>query len=532
MELYSKSEDQKTNLSGQAVTYVPPKWDKLLRKVRDKNLVDKSVNATNKKKINAWLQDLDIPMYVSNIVCGNAVVRFEISLLEEESGIGDNAQVKLISEFEQKRKQLEFVKILQEHKNKIAIALGLGVNKVMIDAGEYSDRSIVIELPNTKNKEVCLLEVLLDEKFQKIKNNHELTESNCSLAIGKTVEGENLVLNLKNDPNLLISGNRQDKDNFINSMMMSLMFSSDPNHVKIILIDLDDNNLSKFEGIPHLCGNGVCTDIEEAEKILLWLVQEMEDRYALFSIARSRNIEQYNAYAKAENCMIMQRIVVVIPEIAPFIEQEKRSFEKHLVMIAQKVRTIGIHVVIGSSKSTRDIFTGTIKTLYGSRITFKQNSKEESKIAFGVYGGENLLGDGDMLIYQLDADDYERAQGCKVTQEEIEKVMQDVLKRNSTFENVRKCGELRNESDESFVGDDPRLKDAIRYAIIRKSINHGILIRDWNLSIYRARKLLDTMIEKGYVASEVVNGHREIYIDIAQFEKEFGEDLYLQGDKH
>ena len=304
--------------------------------------------------------------------------------------------------------------------------------------------AIGIELPNQRRETVFLRELLGSEDFEKTK--HRL-----AIALGKTIGGEPIIVDLARMPHLLVAGTTgSGKSVAINTMILSLLYRLKPSECRLIMVDPKMLELSVYDGIPHLL-TPVVTDPKKAVVALKWAVREMEDRYKKMSKLGVRNIEGFNARvaeaaAKGETLMRTVQtgydretgeaiyehepmdlaplpfIVVIVDEMADLMMVAGKDIEGAIQRLAQMARAAGIHLIMATQRPSVDVITGTIKANFPTRISFQVTSKIDSRTILGEQGAEQLLGQGDML-YMAGGGRISRVHGPFVADGEVEKVV-------------------------------------------------------------------------------------------------------------
>jgi DNA segregation ATPase FtsK/SpoIIIE, S-DNA-T family len=304
--------------------------------------------------------------------------------------------------------------------------------------------AIGIELPNQRRETVYLRELLACEDFEKSK--HKLT-----IALGKTIGGEPVIVDLAKMPHLLVAGTTgSGKSVAINTMILSLLYRLRPEECRLIMVDPKMLELSVYDGIPHLL-TPVVTDPKKAVVALKWAVREMEDRYKKMSKLGVRNIDGFNArvseaaskgetikrvvqtgydretgeaiYEQEEmDLALVPYIVVIVDEMADLMMVAGKDIEGAIQRLAQMARAAGIHLIMATQRPSVDVITGTIKANFPTRISFQVTSKIDSRTILGEQGAEQLLGQGDML-YMAGGGRISRVHGPFVSDGEVEKVV-------------------------------------------------------------------------------------------------------------
>ncbi|MDB5597754.1 MAG: cell division protein FtsK [Hyphomicrobiales bacterium] len=304
--------------------------------------------------------------------------------------------------------------------------------------------AIGIELPNQRRETVYLRELLASEDFEK--NKHRL-----AIALGKTIGGEPVIVDLARMPHLLVAGTTgSGKSVAINTMILSLLYRLKPEECRLIMVDPKMLELSVYDGIPHLL-TPVVTDPKKAVVALKWAVREMEDRYKKMSKVGVRNIDGFNArvaeaaakgqvisrtvqtgYDRETGEAIYEKedmdlsplpyIVVIVDEMADLMMVAGKDIEGAIQRLAQMARAAGIHLIMATQRPSVDVITGTIKANFPTRISFQVTSKIDSRTILGEQGAEQLLGQGDML-YMAGGGRISRVHGPFVSDDEVEKIV-------------------------------------------------------------------------------------------------------------
>ncbi len=276
-----------------------------------------------------------------------------------------------------------------------------------------------IEVPNVRRKIVKFKEIATSLDFLS-------TDNNLPLCLGKGTHGEPVSIGLDKMPHLLIAGaTGTGKSVALNTMICSLLYKLTPKQVRLILVDPKGVELSSYSGIPHLI-TPVVTDVKVVIDTLAWIVQEMKNRYKLFTERRVKHIVDYNNKAKIKNSQSGNKyekipyIVVVIDELADLMMMSSSSnVEAALSKIAQMARAAGIHLILATQRPSSDVLTGTIKANFPARLTFKVSSKIDSRTIVDTNGAESLLGNGDMLFMSPNVAKLRRIHGAYVSEMEI-----------------------------------------------------------------------------------------------------------------
>ncbi len=299
------------------------------------------------------------------------------------------------------------------------LALALRATSIRIVAPIPGKAVIGIEIPNAARQMVRFKEVVASSVFGKAK-------SKLTICLGKDIVGNPVVTELDKMPHLLIAGaTGTGKSVALNSMICSLLYKSNPDEVKLIMVDPKRIELSTYDGIPHLI-TPVVINVKKATNALFWAVREMERRYELLSEKKARNIKQYNNKiekekkpAEGEALEKLPFIIIIIDELADLMIVASRDVEVALTRLAQMARAAGIHLILATQRPSVDVLTGIIKANFPARLTFQVSSKTDSRTIIDMNGAENLLGDGDMLFLPPGTARLQRIHGAYISEEEI-----------------------------------------------------------------------------------------------------------------
>ena len=385
------------------------------------------------------------------------------------------------------------------------IALNLAVADVRMEAPIPGKPAVGIEVPNHKKTPVYIRSVFESQSFLRM-------TSPMGIALGKDIAGVAQVADLCKMPHLLIAGSTgSGKSVCVNSIIMSLLFRSSPEDVKLLLIDPKVVELAEYNGIPHLL-MPVVTEPRKAAGALGGAVQEMERRYHLFAENNVRDIKSFNKLAATDpNLEKMPYIAIIIDELADLMMVVGKDVEDSICRIAQKARAAGMHLIVATQRPSVDVITGLIKANIPSRIAFAVSSQVDSRTILDGAGAEKLLGMGDMLFMPVGAPKPTRIQGTFVRDEEISRVL-DFIKKSATVQYDEamieamekhaiqdgKKGSSSADSDEEG-GSDPMLKQAVEVVIDAGQASTSLLQRRCKLGYARAARIMDEMEEKGII---------------------------------
>ena len=385
------------------------------------------------------------------------------------------------------------------------IALNLAVADVRMEAPIPGKPAVGIEVPNHKRQAVYIRSVFESQSFLRM-------SSPLGIALGKDIAGVAQVADLCKMPHLLIAGSTgSGKSVCVNSIIMSLVFRSSPEDVKLLLIDPKVVELAEYNGIPHLL-MPVVTEPKKAAGALGSAVQEMERRYRMFAENNVRDIKSFNKLAaERPDLEKMPYIAIVIDELADLMMVVGKDVEDSICRIAQKARAAGMHLIVATQRPSVDVITGLIKANIPSRIAFAVSSQVDSRTILDGAGAEKLLGQGDMLFMPVGAPKPTRIQGTFVRDEEISRVL-DFIKSSATVQYDEamieamekhaiqdgKKGSSSADSDEDSDSD-PMFKQAVEVVIDAGQASTSLLQRRCKLGYARAARIMDEMEQKGVI---------------------------------
>ncbi|NMH71465.1 DNA translocase FtsK [Bacillus sp. RO2] len=382
------------------------------------------------------------------------------------------------------------------------IKLSLSARDIRMEAPIPGKNTIGIEVPNRVSKPVFIREIIRHPSF--IQNNSPLT-----VALGLDISGQPVVLDLQKMPHGLIAGaTGSGKSVCVNSIIMSLLYKSTPDEVKLLLIDPKMVELTPYNHIPHLV-SPVITDVKAATAALKWAVEEMERRYELFVHAGVRDIGKYNETAKKHNQESLPYMVIIIDELADLMMVAPSDVEEAICRIAQKARACGMHLLITTQRPSVDVITGLIKANIPTRIAFSVSSQVDSRTIIDIGGAERLLGRGDMLLLENGAPKPIRVQGNFVSDEEIERAVDHVRKEqkpNYLFEQSELLKESTiQEEDELFL-------EACQYVIDQNGASTSSLQRRFRIGYNRAARLMEMMEDQGVISGPKGSKPRDVLV--------------------
>ena len=471
----------------------------------------------NARQLESVLDDFGVKGDVGNVRPGPVVTLYE---LEPAPGIKSSRVVGLADD--------------------IARSMSAVSARVAVVPGR---NAIGIELPNQKRETVYLRELI---------NNKDFVESQMklALALGKTIGGEPVIVDLARMPHLLVAGTTgSGKSVAINTMILSLLYRLKPEECRLIMVDPKMLELSVYDGIPHLL-TPVVTDPRKAVVALKWAVREMEERYKKMSKLGVRNIDGFNARvseAKAKGEQITRTvqtgfdrdtgeaifenevmdleplpfIVVIVDEMADLMMVAGKDIEGAIQRLAQMARAAGIHVILATQRPSVDVITGTIKANFPTRISFQVTSKIDSRTILGEQGAEQLLGQGDML-FMAGGGRISRVHGPFVSDGEVEKVvahlksqgrpnyLEDVTREDQA--DVEDGGAVFDNGSFGSAGQD-LYDQAVAIVLRDRKASTSYIQRRLQIGYNRAASIMERMEDEGVVGAPNHAGKREILME-------------------
>ncbi len=408
------------------------------------------------------------------------------------------------------------------------IALNLASAGVRIEAPIPNKAAIGIEVPNRQTSIVKLRGLVESDVFKQAK-------SRLTVALGKDIGGNITLADLSKMPHLLIAGaTGSGKSVCINSIIVSLLYKSTPDEVKLLMVDPKVVELGVYNGIPHLLVP-VVTDPRKAAGALNWAVGEMLARYKTFAATGVRDLTSYNhfvAQQKAQNPEInlspMPQIVIIVDELSDLMMAAPNEVEDAICRLAQMARAAGMHLVIATQRPSVDVITGVIKANIPSRIAFAVSSQVDSRTILDASGAEKLIGRGDMLFAPIGASKPTRVQGCFVSESEIEQVVGFIKKSGECTYDETVADEIErravadknahDDSDNDDDGDtDPMLEEAVKCVSDAGQASTSLLQRKLRLGYARAGRLIDEMENRGVVGPHEGSKPRQVLMSYAQW---------------
>ncbi|MEP0357203.1 DNA translocase FtsK 4TM domain-containing protein [Paraglaciecola sp.] len=486
-----------------------PSFDLLERADKVKNPITPEELEMVSRLLESKLADFNIEAQVVGVYPGPVITRFEMELAPG----------------------VKVSKITTLSKDLARSMSAISVRVVEVIPG----KSVIgLELPNKKRDMVRLSEVITDDVFQS-------SESALTMVLGADISGKPVFVDLAKMPHLLVAGTTgSGKSVGVNVMILSLLYKSTPEDVRLIMIDPKMLELSVYEGIPHLLAE-VVTDMKEAANALRWCVGEMERRYKLMSALGVRNLKGCNAKIlkaieegepirdplwKSEESMDTEApfleklpaIVVVVDEFADMMMIVGKKVEELIARIAQKARAAGIHLILATQRPSVDVITGLIKANIPTRIAFQVSSKIDSRTILDQQGAEALLGSGDMLYLPPGTGVPTRVHGAFVDDHEVHAVVADWKKRGApqyideilngdASAEILLPGEQPEGEDQEF---DAFYDEAVAFITETRRASVSSVQRKFRIGYNRAARLVEQMEQSGVVSAPGHNGNREV----------------------
>ena len=482
-ETISKSENN--SVSG----YVPPDIN-ILHK-GDANAVGntKAQLKETAEKLEKTMQIFGVKAKVTDYCCGPTVTRYEV---QPELGVKVSKIVNLADD----------------------IKFALAATDVRIEAPIPGKSAVGIEVPNAQNVTVPFRDLVESQEFKSKK-------SPITFALGRDIAGQVVVADLAKMPHLMIAGSTgSGKSVCINTIITSILYKAGPDEVKLIMIDPKVVELSVYNGIPHLL-IPVVTDPKKAAGALNWAVQEMTDRYQKFADANVREINGYNEKIETmevpegqERPKKMERIVVIVDELADLMMVASKDVETAICRLAQLARAAGIHLIIATQRPSADVITGIIRANMPSRIAFAVSTATDSRIILDQAGADRLLGKGDMLFNPQGAPTPHRIQGAFISDNEIAAIIDDVKEKNGesasneAIQNAVNAAQVSSQAvaiSDGGADDDGRdalFTDAAKIIVDKEKASIGMLQRYLKVGFNRAARIMDQLEEAGIVGPE------------------------------
>ncbi len=376
--------------------------------------------------------------------------------------------------------------------------------------------TIGIEVPNPNRSKVTMREVMAKSLAASAK-------MALPIYIGKDAKGQPIAADLATLPHLLIAGRTgTGKSVCLNSLILSILMTRTPDQAKFLMIDPKRVEMTQYKEVPHLM-HPVVTDVKKAEALLEWAVDEMEERYALLEQLRVRDIGSFNRMDAGKRKKLapedpsaeraMPYIVIVVDEMADLVMQTDGKVEHYIVLLAQKARAVGIHLVLATQKPIVDVISGLIKANMPARICFQVTNRSDSRVVLDEGGAEKLLGKGDML-YCSNPGDFARAQGTFLSDEEVERVtnfLSQQMKPQFEAELLR-LPAAGSDSKEDFQKAEPMYVTAVDLVVSEQRGSTSMLQSKLSIGYGKAARLIDFMTRDGIIGPHKGSQAREVLL--------------------
>ena len=448
------------------------------------------------KDLTNLLKEHGVEAELTNVVPGPTVTRYEIELAPG-------------------------VKVSKVTSLSHDIAYALATPDVRLLAPIPGRSAIGIEIPNRQRKLVSLGDVLSSKEAQK-------AEHPLNIGLGLDISGKPRLLNLAELPHVLIAGQTgAGKSSCINSIVTSLLVRTNPDEVKMVMVDPKRVELGQYNDVPHLLTK-VITNPKKAVDALGWAVAEMDRRYDLLADSQVRDINGYHEKYDAglldeEKFDRFPYIVVFIDELNDLMMVAGREVESAIVRLAQMARAIGIHLVVATQRPSVDVITGVMKANIPSRLAFSVASTTDSRVILDQSGAEKLIGLGDMLVVTASNPRLERIQGAWVNENEVQDVVSWVKEQKEAEYNPAVTEEQKQSStasNEDFGEDEELIRTAKELVIRSQMGSTSMLQRKLRVGFARAGRLMDILEAQGIVGPSEGSKAREVLITVEEFETE------------
>jgi S-DNA-T family DNA segregation ATPase FtsK/SpoIIIE len=388
------------------------------------------------------------------------------------------------------------------------LAYALASTDIRILAPIPGKQAVGVEVPNLHRKMVRLGDV-----FQEPPKDW----SPLTVWLGKDVAGKAIGADLAKMPHILVAGTTgAGKSGAINAMLSSILLRATPHEVRLVLVDPKQVELNHYESIPHLL-TPVITSPRMAANALQNLVKEMEQRYGIMSLARTRSLVELNKARAKRDEAPLPYILCVIDELADLMMVAPADVEDSIIRLAQKARAVGIHLVLATQSPRVDVITGMIKANVPSRIAFAVSSQTDSRVILDQNGAESLLGQGDMLFSPVGSSRLQRIQGAYIDEAQILKLT-DLWRRQGEPElRAELLEEVEPEAkegvpDEFDPDEDPLLTDAIRLVAEMQTASTSMLQRRLRLGYTRAGRMIDMLERRGVISGYEGSKPRQVLV--------------------
>ncbi|MDE7401955.1 MAG: DNA translocase FtsK [Muribaculaceae bacterium] len=478
----------------------------ILRPGKERVNIDAAEQVENKKKIEKTLLDFGIKIVSIEATIGPTVTLYEIV---PATGVKISNIRNLVDD----------------------IALSLSAIGVRIIAPIPGKGTVGIEVANKDPQMVSMRTVIQSRKYQE-------TRFNLPIALGSTISNEVYIADLAKMPHLLVAGaTGQGKSVGLNAIITSILYRKAPHEVKFVMIDPKQVEFSLYNKLKNYYmamipgdsdGEPVITDSSKVEATLNSLVIEMENRYTLLKNAHTRNIEEYNrkirdcALNPAEGHKFLPYIVVIVDEFGDLVMELKKNVELPIARLAQKARAVGMHVIIATQRPSTDVITGIIKANFPARISFKVSSGVDSKTILDSTGAQQLIGRGDMLIFN--SSEMVRVQCAFIDTPEVEEIC-DYISKQPYPQGIYELPEPMIEAKEgsadvaSLADRDPMLAEIARAIVKSGRASTSNVQRNYGIGYNRAGRIMDQLEALGVVGPSLGGKPRQVLVDAMSLEE-------------
>ncbi|MEO8969330.1 MAG: DNA translocase FtsK [Solirubrobacteraceae bacterium] len=404
------------------------------------------------------------------------------------------------------------IKVAKVAQLKDDLAYALAATDIRILAPIPGKQAVGVEVPNARRRIVHLGDVFQDSPED---------WSPLTVWLGKDIAGRAIGADLAKMPHLLVAGTTgAGKSACVNAMLSSILLRATPHEVRLVLVDPKQVELNHYESIPHLL-TPVITSPRMAANALQNLVKEMEQRYSIMSLARTRSLPELNRARAKRDEPALPYILCVIDELADLMMVAPADVEDSIIRLAQKARAVGIHLVLATQSPRVDVITGMIKANVPSRIAFAVSSQVDSRVILDTGGAEALLGQGDMLFSPVGSSRLQRIQGAYIGEEEILELT-DFWRRQGEPEfhtellEEAPAEETATEDEDSLNrNEDPLLEEAIGMVAQMGTASTSMLQRRLRLGYTRAGRLIDMLERRGIISGYEGSKPRQVLISEA-----------------
>ncbi|HOX38035.1 MAG TPA: DNA translocase FtsK 4TM domain-containing protein [Candidatus Brocadiia bacterium] len=405
------------------------------------------------------------------------------------------------------------------------LAMALKAPNARVVAPIPGKNTLGIEIPNARRCAISLREILESRP-------EEVQRMNIPLCLGMDVGGKGMAIDMAGAPHLLIAGaTGSGKSVCINTIIMSILMTRGPDEVKLLMVDPKWVELSGYKDLPHLI-SPVITDMKRAAAVLEWACQKMDDRYAMLARAGVRNIAGYNRLNPKELKrrldpsgeailddieLKLPYIVIIVDEFADLMMVAAKEVENSIIRLSQKSRAVGIHLILATQRPSVDVITGLIKANMPCRIAFQVTSKVDSRTILDMSGADKLLGKGDMLLLAPGTGFLERAQGCYVSDEEIQEVVeywrvQGKPEYDQSLQQFNKSVETEPEDADELY------EEAVKIVLEYQRGSVSLLQRKLGIGYSRSARIIDKMAEAGLLGEYKGSNARDVLVTLEEWE--------------